>query len=320
VSAPAARRVVVLAGATATGKTALGEAIAAALGGEVVCADSRQVYAGLEIGTGKPTRAERAARPHHLFDALALGERASAGWYVGACAGAREAIHARGRTPVLVGGSGLYLRAARLGLAEEPPHDPALRARLREACAVAGPEALHARLAMVDPPTAARLHPRDGQRVTRALEVYEASGRPLSWWHARSAPAASTGERWIVFELVVEPHRLNRRIRERSEAMFASGLVEETRALIESGAGTALRELQAIGYDEAIAVIEDQLSVPRAITHTSLRTRQLAKRQRTWFRHQVEAVRLEAGAATTDELLEAVLATLAVGATGTDSG
>jgi tRNA dimethylallyltransferase len=222
----------------------------------------------------------------------------------------RAEIHARGRVPVLVGGSGLYLRAARTGLADEPPHDPKRRERLRAELAADGAAALHARLAEVDPESAARLHPNDAQRVTRALEVFETSGRPLSWWHAQSAPAAGDGEQWIMFELVVEPNVLNRRIRVRTEAMFAGGLVEETRALLAGGEGDALRALQAIGYDEAVAVIEDRLSVPRAQKITSLRTRQLAKRQRTWFRHQEDAVRLDATICDTDELLDAVLGTL----------
>ena len=303
-------QVVVLAGATATGKTALGEALADAIGGEIVCADSRQVYAGLDVGTGKPDAHDREARRHHLFDALPIGGRASAGWYAGACAAVRAEIHARGRTPVLVGGSGLYLRAARTGLADEPPHDPERRARLRAELEAHGAAALHARLAAVDPPTAARLHPNDAQRVTRALEVFETSGHPLSWWHGRGVAGAPGDERWIVFELVVEPNVLNRRIRMRTEAMFAGGLVAETRALLDSGSGEALRALQAIGYDEAIAVIEDRLSLPRAQKITSLRTRQLAKRQRTWFRHQEDAVRLDATHSATGELLDALLGTL----------
>jgi len=311
-----ARRVVVLAGATATGKTALGEALADAIGGEIVCADSRQVYAGLDVGTVKPEAHDRAARPHHLFDALPIGGRASAGWYSGACAAVRAEIHARGRVPVLVGGSGLWLRAARTGLADEPPHDPERRAQLRAELEAHGSSALHERLAAVDPATAARLHPNDAQRVTRALEVFETSGRPLSWWHAQGSVPASRDESWMVFELNVEPNVLNRRIRVRTEAMFAGGLVDETRALLADESGPALRALQAIGYDEAIAVIEDRLSVPRAQKITSLRTRQLAKRQRTWFRHQEDAVRLDATYAETNELLDAMLGTLAQDASG----
>lgn len=304
------RRVVAIVGPTASGKTALGEAVAAAIGGEVVCADSRQVYAELEIGTGKPTPAERARGPHHLFDARRLGEAASAGWYASACGEARERIHARGRVPVLVGGSGLYLRAAQHGLAAEPPRDEALRSRLRAELEAAGSAALHARLATLDPEGAARLHPNDAQRVTRALEVVEGSGRPIGWWHAQQAPAA-TGEEWQVFAVELAANTLNRRIRERTEWMFDSGLLEETRALLEGPGGDALRALHAIGYDEAIGALEDRLSVPQARKLTSLHTRQLAKRQRTWFRHQVEATTLDANDAGVEELVDAVVATLA---------
>lgn len=288
-------------GATASGKTAVGEALARALGGEVVCADSRQVFAELEIGTGKPTPAERAAIPHHLFDALRLGEPASAGWYAAASAQVLAAIRSRGRVPILVGGSGLYLQAAREGLTAEPPKDPELRERLRERAAADGSESLHRRLAEVDPESAARLHPNDSQRIIRALEVFEASGHPLSWWHARGREGGDD-EPWRVFELVVEANLLNRRIRERSEAMFAGGLVEETQALLDAGHGTALRALHAIGYDEALGVLADELSMTKAIKETSLRTRQLAKRQRTWFRHQTDAVRLDASDGDSDAL------------------
>jgi tRNA dimethylallyltransferase len=157
--------------------------------------------------------------------------------------------------------------------------------------------------------------------VIRALEVFETGGRPLSWWHARErAGAAAAGERWIVLELLVEPHRLNRRIRERSRAMFAGGLLAETRTLLDAGHGEALAALRAIGYDEALDVLAGRLTVPQAEKRTSLRTRQLAKRQRTWFRHQEEAIRLTAGDRTTDELCEAALATLAAWRPGGGTG
>ncbi|MFI5370024.1 MAG: tRNA (adenosine(37)-N6)-dimethylallyltransferase MiaA [Candidatus Eisenbacteria bacterium] len=287
------RHVIAVVGATATGKSALGEALAEALGGEVVCADSRQVFAELDLGTGKPSLEERGRRPHHLFEALHLGDRPSAGWYARECATTRAEIHARGAIPIVVGGSGLWLRAAMVGLAGTPPHDPAIRARLAAEAAALGAPALHARLDAVDPITAARLHPHDTQRITRALEVVETSGRLLSSWHAEQHPTDGD-ERWHVFELEVEPGALNRRIRLRAEWMFASGLLEETRALLEGEHAAALRALQAIGYDEAVAHLAGTCSRTKAIKHVSLRTRQLAKRQRTWFRHQLHAVRLAA--------------------------
>jgi tRNA dimethylallyltransferase len=284
--------IVAIVGATATGKTDLGERLAGAIDGEVVCADSRQVFADLDIGTGKPAAAERAAIPHHLFDALALDEPASAGWYARAAAEACLAIHARGRVAVLVGGSGLYVNAARRGLAETPPADPPVRAALRAVAEAHGAPALHARLAREDPETAARLAPADAQRIIRALEVLEVSGRPLSWWHRRPRGAAVPGD-WRLFEVTCPPDTLRTRIERRTRAMFADGLIEETRALIERGLAPDLRRLAAIGYDEAMALIEGRVDRTAAEERTSLRTLQLAKRQRTWFRHQIEAVRID---------------------------
>ncbi len=308
----AAPRVIAVVGATATGKTDLGEALADAIGGEVVCADSRQVFRELEIGTGKPSAAERGTRPHHLFDALELGQRPSAGWYAKAAGAVCGAIHSRGRTPVLVGGSGLWLRAAQHGLSGEPPHDAAVRARVQAELDAAGPEALHERLAAVDPVTAARLSPRDRQRVTRALEVHEASGRPLSWWHEREGEPAVVGE-WAVLELALPSPELDGRIERRTRWMFENGLVDETRALVGAGKAEPLRALRAVGYDEALDLIAGGIGRAEAEARTSLRTRQLAKRQRTWFRHQGEAIRLEAGGPAGGRLLEAALRALGPG-------
>jgi tRNA dimethylallyltransferase len=300
------RRVVAVVGATATGKTALGEALASSLGGEVVCADSRQVYRELETGTGKPTPAERAAHPHHLFDALALGARASAGWYGGTARETCAAIHARGSVPVLVGGSGLYIEAARSGLAPAPPVEAEVRARLQREAAALGIEELHARLRLDDPETAARLAPGDTQRVTRALEVLEATGRPLSWWLRQPSADGVAGE-WRVIEITLAPRVLSGRIERRTRLMFAHGLVEETGALLEAGHGDALRALRAVGYDEAMDLLAGRMTQAEAEARTSLRTRQLAKRQRTWFRNRIEAVRID-GARGEDELREAALA------------
>jgi tRNA dimethylallyltransferase len=293
VSSARAPRAIAVVGATATGKTELSEALADELGAEIVCCDSRQVFRELEIGTGKPSAQEREARPHHLFEALSLGQRASAGWFARAAGEARDAIRKRDRLPVLVGGSGLYLRAAMEGLASEPPHDAAVRLRIQEAMAAEGPEALHRRLRELDPLTAARLEPRDRQRISRALEVAETSGRPLSWWHAQAPPAARE-ESWTVLEVVEDSRRLRDRIARRTAWMFEHGLVEETAHLLEGDRGAALRALRAIGYDEALALLEGRVSGEEARLRMNQRTAQLAKRQRTWFRHQVRAMRLDA--------------------------
>lgn len=296
---------IALVGATATGKTDLGEALAAHVDAEIVCADSRQVYRELEIGTGKPSSAQRAQRRHHLFDALAIEERASAGWYAHACAGAIASIRAAGRRPLLVGGSGLYLKAARSGLASIPAIDPRVRERLRAELDAHGPEALHARLAAADPTLAARLAPRDRQRVTRGLEVWEGTGQPLSAWHARQS--RDPGEHWIVIELTAEPATHAGLIERRTRWMFDHGLVEETGTLLASGRGSALRALRAVGYDEAAALIEGSLDRKAAEQRTTLRTRQLAKRQRTWFRSLTDARRVASDEHTPDQVLERLI-------------
>ncbi len=294
------RRLIAIVGATATGKTALGEAVAEALHGEIVCADARQVFAELEIGTGKPTPAERGSRPHHLFDARTLGEDTSAGWWARRAAAACEAAWARGATPVLVGGSGLYVDALRRGLMAEPPKDAAVRARLRAELADRGVEAMHARLAAVDPEIAARLMVRDQQRIVRALEVWEASGEPMSRWQARPRRGALAAD-WRVVEVVCTPAVLEPRIATRTRAMFDGGLAEETRALLARGLEAPLRALRAIGYDEAMALIAGEVDRAEAEARTNRRTRQMAKRQRTWFRHQVQALRLDADAMPFEE-------------------
>lgn len=301
------RTIVALVGATATGKTALAEALSARLGGEVVCADARQVFRELEVGTGKPTPAERASRPHHLFDWLSLGERPTAGGWARAAAAVCEGCFARGTLPVLVGGSGLYVEALQRGLHPEPPKNAEVRARLVRESEASGVEAMHARLAALDPDAARTLKPRDRQRVLRALEVVEVSGHTLGWWreHARESPLAAD---WRAFQLVVEPAVLRVRIAERTEAMWRDGLLDETAALVAAGKEEPLRRLSAIGYDEALEVLAGRLTPEAAKQAISLRTAQLAKRQRTWFRHQLAATSLDATAGSLEPaVVDAVL-------------
>ncbi len=302
----APRTLIAIVGVTASGKTAVGEQVAQALGGEVVCADARQVFRELELGTGKPTPAERAAQPHRLFDLHALGESPSAGRWARAAAAVCEDAFARGVTPVLVGGSGLYLNALREGLHAEPPRDPALRAALEAECASAGVEAMHAQLRTLDPATADRLAPRDRQRVLRALEVVRASGHVLAWWRERPRERPLDAE-WRAFELTCEPRWLSERIEQRTKQMWSDGLLEETRALVQGGHEPALRALAAIGYDEALARLAGRMTADEAERRMNERTRQLAKRQRTWFRHQMRAEPLPA-AAETEALARRVVA------------
>lgn len=301
--------VVAVVGATATGKTELGEALARALGGEVVCADSRQVFRELDAGTGKPDAATRAARPHHLFEALALGDSASAGWYARAAGAAIAAIRERGRHPVVVGGSGLYVRAAEAGLAPTPPSDRATRLALDSSWDEDRGAAVRERLRRGDPETAARLEPADRQRHLRAIEVLESTGRPLSWWHRQPRAGGVPGP-WVVLEVRLESGALAERIELRARAMYRSGLIEETRVVREAGGSAALRRLRAVGYDEALGLLEGTLERAEAEALTILRTRQLAKRQRTWFRQQAAAARLD-GSLPPGARLAAALAALA---------
>ncbi len=279
---------VALVGPTGSGKTATSEVLARTLGAEILCADSRQVYRELEIGTGKPPPSQRAALPHHLFDALEVGETASAGWYARACRECLAQVRGRGAPALLVGGSGLYLRACSQGLFREPPLDPGVRASLRREMSERGPEALHAELLDVDPGWASRLAPYDRQRIVRGLEVFRSTGRALSDWQ-RDARQEGAESEWIWLGLDVPPAALARRIERRAREMFEQGLIEEVRGLVQRGSSEALRRMRPIGYRQALDALEGRLSLSAAITDTALRTRQLAKRQRTWFRHQ-EAV------------------------------
>lgn len=289
------RTVVAVVGATATGKTAVGEAVAARRGGEVVCADARQVFLELEIGTGRPSPAERAQRPHHLFDLWRLGEKATAGAWARAASAVCEDAFARGVVPVLVGGSGLYLQALQQGLHPEPPKDAAVRAALVAECEAMGSEAMHARLTALDPEAAAQLAPRDRQRILRALEIVIVGERPLAWWRSRPRETPLAAE-WHCFELVCAPEVSAARIADRTSTMWQAGLLEETRALLDAGLGDALTALAAIGYDEAMARLAGTMEPAAAEARMNERTRQMAKRQRTWFRHQMTAEVLAADA------------------------
>jgi tRNA dimethylallyltransferase len=270
-----------LTGPTAAGKSALALPLARRLGAEIVSVDSMAVYAGLDVGTAKPSAADRAAVPHHCLDLVEPAESFSVAAWLAAAAAAVADCRSRGRQILFVGGTPLYLRALRDGLASLPAADPALREDLAALAAAAGPEQLHARLAAVDPAAAARIHPRDAKRLIRALEVTTLTGRPLS--------AAQVAEPDPHFEsrlMVLDVARatLAERIDRRVEAMFAGGLVEETAAALAAPGGIGPTAAQAAGYTEAIDLLAGRIDRPEAIRRTQARTRQLAKRQRTWFR------------------------------------
>lgn len=271
---------IALVGPTGSGKTAVSLALAERWGAEIVNCDSRQVFRGLDIGTAKPTAAERARVPHHLFDVVDPDAPFDAARYAALARTAIADIQRRGRRAIVVGGTGFYLKALRVGLFAGPAADAALRARL-VAEEDAAPGALHARLAAVDPRTAARLAPRDRLRLVRALEVFELTGRPLSDWHAAQATEALPMR---VLGLQVERGELYRRLDARCEAMLTAGLLDEIRGLWTRGYGPELPALRSIGYREMGAHLRGDMDRGAALAAMQRATRQFAKRQLTWFR------------------------------------
>jgi len=276
-----------LAGPTASGKTAVALALAERLPVEIVSVDSALVYRGMDIGTAKPSAAERAAVPHHLIDIVDPSAAYSAARFVADARRLIAEITARGRLPLLVGGTMLYFKALREGLDDMPAADPALRRALDEEAAARGWPALHAELARVDPVTAARLAPADAQRVQRALEVFRASGRPLSDWQRRGAASASGADAAALPLVALEPTSrawLHERIARRFDSMLAAGLLDEVQALRQRGdLHPALPSMRCVGYRQAWAALDsDRLDGLREAGIAA--TRQLAKRQLTWLR------------------------------------
>ncbi len=272
-----------LVGSTASGKSALALEVAQRLGMEILSMDSMQVYRGMDVGTAKPSAEELARVPHHLIDLVDPNERFDVQAWLAAAEEALDAIQARGRRGLFVGGTGLYLAALLRGLFAGPPVDLDLRARLEEHAERVGAEELHRELAQRDPASAARLHPADRRRVVRALEVLEQTGRPLSDWQREWGERASPRQqRARLVGLAVEVDQLDRRIEERTALMLASGWPEEALRLEERGLGPSA--VQALGYAEALALARGELDASEAQARIALRTRQFARRQRTWYR------------------------------------
>jgi tRNA dimethylallyltransferase len=284
VAAVAPPLLIALVGPTAAGKSALGLRLALAQGGEIVSCDSLQVYRGFDVGSAKPTIEDRRRVPHHLVDVVDADEPFSAADYARRGRAALASIRERGVLPLVVGGTGLYLRALLRGLFEGPSRDEALRGRLEAMAARHGEARLHRWLARVDPDSAARIEPADRIRVVRALEVFHKTGRPLSGHHRAGAEPLRGFE---VRRLGLAPSRdaLRAAIEARTQRMLAEGLVEETRKLIERY-GPHLRPLQSIGYRQAAAVVRGALGVDEAQRDIVKETMRYAKRQMTWFRHQ----------------------------------
>jgi tRNA dimethylallyltransferase len=273
--------VLAIVGPTGVGKTAVAVALARTRPVEVVNMDSRQVYRRMDIGTAKPTAAERRAVPHHLIDVAEPGERYDAARFAREARAAVADIQSRGRWPVLVGGTGLYFRALVRGLSPLPPADPGLRCRLREEAAARGAAALHARLRALDPAAAAGIHPRDVVRVVRAIEIVSLTGATLGAVHRQ--PAAERPGPVLAVGLTMSRELLYRRLDRRAHRMLAEGLLQEVEALLATGVDPEWPSMQGIGYRHLVPVVHGATSVEEALRRMKRDTRRYAKRQWTWF-------------------------------------
>jgi tRNA dimethylallyltransferase len=283
----AAKRAVLIAGPTASGKSALALALAEALGGTIINADAMQVYRDLRIVTARPTPEEEARAPHLLYGHVDAAENYSVGrWCVDASA-ALAAVEREGRLPILAGGTGLYFKALTRGLAAIPPIPSQMRSAVRERLKREGIAALYAELSARDPASARRLMPGDRARISRALEVALATGRSITDWHARGMEPALDPHAAVKVFLDVDRAELYRRIDSRFDAMLASGALDEVRALAGRQLDPALPAMKAHGVPWLIRHIRSEIDLPAAVDAAKRDTRRYSKRQATWFRHQL---------------------------------
>jgi tRNA dimethylallyltransferase len=299
-------RVIAVVGPTAAGKSGLAVALAQALDGEVINADSMQVYRGMDIGTAKLTRAERGGVPHHLLDLWDVRRPANVADYQRLARATIADLTARGRVPILAGGSGLYVRAALEDLTF-PGTDPDIRARLEAELADRGAAALHTRLAAADPAAAAAILPSNGRRIVRALEVIELTGRPFTATlpdYAASVPARQLGLR-------LPREELDRRIEQRVDQMWAAGFEDEVRRLEQAGLRDGRTASRALGYQQLLRYLAGDWTLDQARDETVRATRRFARRQESWFRRDPRITWLDASA---PDLLDQALAVVSAGA------
>lgn len=297
--------VVAVVGPTATGKSDLGLDLAEALGGEVVNADASQLYRGMDIGTAKLAPAERRGIPHHQLDVLEVTDEASVAAYQSASRADLRAIQGRGLHPVVVGGSGLYVRAA-LDVLDIPPTDPQLRARLEAEAEELGAAAMAERLRALDPVAMERMQPNNVRRIVRALEVVELTGRPFS----ASMPTREFVQPAVVLGLRVARAELDERIVERVDRMWEQGLLDEVRTLDGLGLRRGRTASRALGYAQALAEVDGRLDGPQAREETVALTRRFARRQESWFGPDHRIHWLDAGAERRHDLAARALATV----------
>ena len=272
-----------LTGATAVGKTAVGIALAKRIGAEIISLDSMAIYRGMDIGTAKPTAAQRLEVPHHLLDFVSPSEEFSVAQYIDAAAATVAEIRSRGREPLFVGGTPLYLKSLLRGMFESPPANWQLRDEIEREVANVGQQALYERLVHVDPVAASHIHPHDRRRLIRALEVYRATGEPISHQQLQFEEGRPADE-CRVFALRRSREELHRRIEARVEAMVTAGLVEEVEQILAEGEQLSRTARQAVGYREALEYLAGEHDRDEIIERIKARTRRFAKRQGTWFR------------------------------------
>jgi len=282
-------KAVLIAGPTASGKSALALDVARATSGIVINTDSMQVYRDLRVLTARPTREEEASVPHRLYGTQDAALNCSAGLWVAEVTKVLDELHTDGRLPIFVGGSGLYFKALTRGLSAVPPTPAEVRESVRARLENSGVEALHAELARIDPVSAERLKPRDRTRVARALEVIEATGRSITDWHRDGLPPLLNADEVKAIFLDADRDTLYARIDRRFEAMVAAGALEEVRALGALGLDPALPAMRAHGVPELLAHLAGRMTLEAASERAILNTGQYTKRQATWFRHHVLA-------------------------------
>ncbi|MGW4822631.1 tRNA (adenosine(37)-N6)-dimethylallyltransferase MiaA [Streptomyces sp. NPDC004227] len=302
-SAPSAPRVIAVVGPTAAGKSDLGVFLAQRLGGEVVNADSMQLYRGMDIGTAKLTPEERGGIPHHLLDIWDVTVTASVAEYQRLARERIDALLAEGRWPVLVGGSGLYVRGAVDNL-EFPGTDPEVRARLEDELTLRGSGALHARLAAADPEAARAILPSNGRRIVRALEVIEITGRPFT----ANLPGHDSVYETVQIGVDVARPELDERIARRVDRMWEAGLVDEVRALEARGLREGRTASRALGYQQVLAALAGECTLDEARAETVRATKRFARRQDSWFRRDPRVHWLSGAAADLTELPHLALA------------
>ncbi len=298
-------RLIVIAGPTACGKTAAAVRLAQALDGELIGADSVQVYRRLSIGSARPTLNELQGVPHHLLGIAELTENFDAGRYITLADAAIADVRARHKIPIVVGGTGLYLRALVHGLADGIPADVSVRAALQSRIDVGGREELsrmHTELTAVDPDYAAKIHPTDPIRIVRALEVWTTSGIPLSVHHRRhqQRPRRYTARFMVI---TVDPPVLHARIAQRTRAMLSAGMIDEVKTLLAEGIDASVKPLRSVGYAQVVAHLQHKIplaGLEAAIVHATVA---FARRQRTWFRGEANVTPVVPEALWTQDLL-----------------